>query len=59
MPDITMCLSDDCPKRFSCYRYVAKPDTLQSYSDFHDQCKYYVKATEQEIKDYFGEIKNE
>lgn len=59
MPDITMCLSKDCPNRFTCYRFVAKPDQLQSYSDFHNHCSYYIKATEQEIKDYCGEIEHE
>ena len=31
MPDITMCLGEDCPKRNHCYRFKAAPDEYQSY----------------------------
>ena len=41
MPDITMCRSSDCPKRSHCYRAQAKPDKLQSYSDFSAECSQY------------------
>ena len=41
MPDITMCRSSDCPKRSHCYRAQAKPDKLQSYSDFSAKCFQY------------------
>lgn len=41
MPDITMCRSNDCPKRSHCYRAQAKPDKLQSYSDFSAECFQY------------------
>ena len=34
MPDITMCNSLTCNKRFECYRFLAKPNRIQSYSDF-------------------------
>jgi hypothetical protein len=31
-PDITMCLSPDCPRRKQCYRHEAVPDKqYQSY----------------------------
>ena len=32
MPDITMCSTKDCKKKNECYRYLAKPSQLQSYS---------------------------
>ena len=38
MADITMCTSKTCPRRESCYRALAKPDRLQSYSDFTETC---------------------
>jgi len=31
MPDISMCLTKDCPKRNKCYRYIAIPSQWQSY----------------------------
>ena len=33
--------SSDCPKRSHCYRAEAKPDKLQSYSDFSAECFQY------------------
>ena len=39
MPDITMCKSEKCKKRKQCYRAMAKPDQLQSYSDFECDCE--------------------
>lgn len=36
-----MCRSSDCPKRSHCYRAQAKPDKLQSYSDFFAECFQY------------------
>lgn len=36
-----MCRSSDCPKRSHCYRTQAKPDKLQSYSDFSSECFQY------------------
>lgn len=39
MPDITMCMKEDCPKKHTCYRQTAKPDILQSYSYFEECTK--------------------
>ena len=39
MPDITMCMNPKCDKKDLRYRFKAVPDTLQSYSDFTDDCK--------------------
>ena len=36
-----MCRSNGCPKRNHCYRAQAKPDKLQSYSDFSAECFQY------------------
>lgn len=38
MTDITMCSSENCPIRKDCYRHEAKPDRLQSYSNFGYTC---------------------
>ena len=38
MPDISMCLNKECPKRNECYRYTAEPNPFrQSYSKFQYQ----------------------
>jgi len=34
MCDITMCSNSECPLRDHCYRYLAVPDTYQSFSYF-------------------------
>jgi len=31
MPDITMCPGTDCPKKETCYRFMATPSYYQSY----------------------------
>ena len=38
MPDITMCITNDCPKRESYYRYRAIPTEYnsQSYAAFEE-----------------------
>lgn len=46
MSDITMCLNDGCPKRESCYRYIAEEDAYaQSYCNFkyddENGCKWF------------------
>lgn len=39
MPDITMCISRECPERKNCYRSTAKPDEYgQSWSNFEYVC---------------------
>lgn len=38
MPDIIMCSSENCPMRGSCYRSRAKPDKLQSWTNFEYFC---------------------
>lgn len=56
MPDISMCYNINCKKRFSCYRYIVKPDEYwQSYAYFNkdsqDKCHYYHKAKFKVSKD--------
>lgn len=38
MPDMTMCTSETCDMKECCYRATAKPDKLQSYSNFKYIC---------------------
>lgn len=39
MVDITMCTSENCPMKFSCYRANADPDSQwQSYANFEYTC---------------------
>lgn len=45
MPDISMCLNDSCVLSNTCYRFKAKPNTIQSYSEFKPKdnvCDYYI-----------------
>ena len=44
MPDITMCIATGCSIKNSCYRYTAKPDKYQSYSDFSSFCNSFNKS---------------
>lgn len=39
MPDISMCFGKDCDRREQCYRYMAKPNQVQTYSDLEHDCK--------------------
>lgn len=34
MPDISMCMKEDCPMNMKCYRFTAKPNDWQSYGAF-------------------------
>lgn len=71
MPDITMCEGVGCPIKTDCYRYLAVPDSYQSYfmaSPYEGEtCRYYWKVTskselkrlniQREAKDMGGEEK--
>ena len=37
--DITMCCCEECKRRNKCYRYMAVPEKIQSYSNFENICK--------------------
>lgn len=37
MPDISMCLNEECLSRNLCYRYKAEPSDYQSYIDFQPE----------------------
>lgn len=54
MPDISMCMGGECPKKSTCYRFKAKPcEYRQSYFSVppykDDKCTYYW-PTEEEIE---------
>lgn len=34
MPDICMCTSTTCSRRYDCYRAMARPSTYQTVTDF-------------------------
>ena len=44
VPDLAMCLDDDCPRAKECYRHEAKPSELrQAYADFHhEDCEHFL-----------------
>ena len=50
MPDISMCVGNDCPIKENCYRYKAKPCEYQSYfmeAPYKDgDCFHYWKMEE-------------
>lgn len=55
MPDISMCMKKECPKRETCYRATAIPDRWQSFSKFQDcdeesNYRYYMEIDKKEIK---------
>ena len=50
MADITMCQNDKCSKRNTCYRFIAKPATLQSYAEFHENGDCYWDAKDRAIE---------
>ena len=53
MPDISMCLNKTCVKRTSCFRYMAIPGSLQSYTPFKitdGQCDYFWPMTPEQQK---------
>ena len=63
MPDITMCLDHNCSKKNTCYRYLAKPSTYQSYfvdSPRNDNsCKQYWENLSQQITEALERGKND
>ena len=54
MPDITMCDGVNCPLKMKCYRFLAKPDGLQSYfvdtpyDQETQQCEHYCEYKQKE-----------
>lgn len=47
MPDIPMCACQTCPLSRQCYRFMAVPDTYQSYDSFKPdddgKCDYFIE----------------
>ncbi len=52
MPDIAMCLNNDCPLKKDCYRFCAIPSHTQYYVDFkfdeNGECDDFVKLAKSE-----------
>lgn len=52
MVDLAMCKNEDCPVKKSCYRYLAKPDSYQSYftgiKATEEGCDVYWKVSSEE-----------
>lgn len=60
--DITKCIGGNCAKRGSCYRFLAKPDRLQSYSAFFEtikegECQYYWEVNDGDERNSSGTAK--
>lgn len=49
---ISMCASNECPRRFECWRYTKMPAApVQSFADFYKpnaECEYYIEPKEKE-----------
>lgn len=48
MPDISMCLNKECPSRYTCFRFIARPSDYQYYSEFKvpggkNRCDSYIE----------------
>lgn len=48
MPDIAMCVNENCKLRYKCYRFMATPTPMrQSYADFKPksdkECKNFLE----------------
>lgn len=57
MPDITMCVKGDCPRKSACYRSTARPNKWQSYDAFTDcnEDNDYGCFMDEEIGKMFGD----
>jgi len=57
MPDVTMCHGKNCPVSHRCYRAIASPGLMQSYSNFDEirqesvPCNYFWDVSHDEIAD--------
>jgi len=55
MPDISMCINSECPKRMGCYRFMAVPTSpVQTYTEFQvpegqDRCEFFMKIARQAV----------
>jgi len=53
MPDITMCRNNKCSMKKECYRFIAEPDIIQSYSFFTPQSSILHKILNRQYCDSF------
>lgn len=54
MPDISMCMNEECTQKETCYRYKAKPSNWQSYADFKQvdgRCEAYWEVEDEDSED--------
>ena len=61
MPDISMCMGNDCPLKETCYRYKAKPSEYQSYfmeAPYKDgDCSHYWEISSKSSKKLDKKVK--
>lgn len=56
MPDISMCKNAECPSREQCYRFMARPDTWQTYNMLFappagaDRCEFFAAIEGRSVK---------
>ena len=56
MPNITMCSSENCTEKDSCYRARAEPESSQTWWNFEYNCnenngfEYFIKCEREENK---------
>ena len=62
MPDITMCVGDECPIKEKCYRFMAKPSEYQYYfmeAPYRDgKCEHYWGEAQESILQQLTDIVN-
>ena len=58
MVDIAMCRRQDCPRRLSCFRYLAEPDDWQSYIAIKDvdKCDMYWQVKNRKELAYMNKL---
>jgi hypothetical protein len=59
MVDMSKCFGKNCPKRLSCYRYIAPSGYWQSYIKLEydsekDNCEHFIQASKEEINNFEG-----
>ena len=65
MPDITKCVSKECPIRQDCLRWTSGPTPLgQSWSNFYRKgqgrnCEFYIPKTSEEQSDILNDVDRE
>lgn len=54
MPDISMCMNENCKARLACYRFSARPNPYwQTYSDYgtgKKPCKDWIRCDSRSVR---------